>query len=251
MSEVVVLVGAAGGIGAATALTLAREGWSLLLADRQYDVAAEIAEKLRADGADAEAAQLDVTDERQVISVMDRAVAKWGKLDAVVNCAATLISKPIVETSLEDWIHVMAANSTGTFLTSKHAVRAFLSQGSGGAIVNLGSISGTVALPRQAAYCASKGAVLQLSRQIAVDYADKGIRCNVVSPGSVATEQLVGYLAAQPDPAHAKEQLIAAHPLQRLADPDEIATVIEFLLSSKASFITGADIPVDGGYTAT
>ncbi|WP_433367623.1 SDR family NAD(P)-dependent oxidoreductase [Streptosporangium sp. CA-115845] len=250
MPEVVILSGAGGGIGAATARECAAAGVSVLLTDQRVDLVERLAAELRADGADAVAHGLDVTDEEAVAGAVRIAVDRWGRIDGLVNCAATIVAKPLVDTTLDDWNRVMTINATGTFLLCKHVVTAMLAQRTPGAIVNLSSISGTVGLPNQPAYCASKGAVLQLSRQIAVDYAASGIRCNVVSPGSVATEQLATYLRSQPDPEAARQSLIAGHPIARLADPHEVAKVVTFLLSSAAGFMTGADVAVDGGYTA-
>ncbi|MET8989601.1 SDR family oxidoreductase [Nonomuraea wenchangensis] len=250
MPEVVIVSGAGGGIGAATARECAAAGTSVLLTDQRVEHVERLAAELRAGGHDALAHGLDVTDEDAVAAAVKVATDRWGRLDGLVNCAATIVAKPLVDTTLDDWNRVMTVNATGTFLLCRHAVTAMLAQGTPGSIVNLSSISGTVGLPGQAAYCASKGAVLQLSRQIAVDYAAAGIRCNVVSPGSVATEQLATYLGSQPDPDSARQRLIAGHPIARLADPHEVAKVVTFLLSSAAGFMTGADVAVDGGYTA-
>ncbi|HEY0699038.1 MAG TPA: SDR family oxidoreductase [Micromonospora sp.] len=250
MGNVVMITGAGGGIGAAVARAVAATGDAVLRLDHRAEGIERLAAELRSEGLRALAHRADVTDEVAVGAAVGTAVAEWGRIDGLVNCAATMISRPLTETTLDDWTRVLTVNATGTFLTCKHVVQALLAQGSGGSIVNLSSISGTVGLPNQPAYCASKGAVRQLSRQIAVDYAAHGIRCNVVSPGSVRTEQLRTYLAAQPDPVVAERRLVDSHPLHRIADVAEIAAVVVFLLGPQSSFITGADVPVDGGYTA-
>ncbi|MER7282739.1 SDR family oxidoreductase [Dactylosporangium sp. NPDC000244] len=250
MSNVVMITGASGGIGAGTARAVAAAGSPVLLVDHRADGIERLAAELRADGRQALAYPADVTNEAAVQGAVAAVVEEWGSIHALVNCAATMISRSLTETTLEDWTRVLGVNATGTFLTCKHVVRALVAQDTGGVILNVSSISGRVGLPNQPAYCASKGAVLQLSRQIAADYARHDIRCNVVSPGSVRTEQLRSYLAAQADPAAAERVLVDAHPLRRIADVAEISAVIVFLLSPQASFITGADVPVDGGYTA-
>jgi NAD(P)-dependent dehydrogenase (short-subunit alcohol dehydrogenase family) len=144
----------------------------------------------------------------------------------------------------------MSVNATGVFYGCKHAIRRFQSQGTGGSIVNIGSISAVVGLPEQAVYCASKGAVFQLSRQIAIDYASENIRCNTIGPGSVDGDFLRVYIESQEDPDEAEKSILAAHPIGRLADPKEIAEGIVFLISDRASFITGANLQADGGYSA-
>jgi NAD(P)-dependent dehydrogenase (short-subunit alcohol dehydrogenase family) len=250
MTDGVIVTGAGGGIGADTARVLAERGSGVLLVDSNAELVTSVADTLAARGLDVVGVVADVTDEARIAELVDEARSRWGNLTGLVNCAATMVSRPLAETSLADWTRVMTVNATGTFLTCKHAVRAFLDQKSGGAIVNTSSISGLVGLANQPAYCASKGAVAQLSRQIAVDYAARGIRCNTVSPGSVETAQLRGYVAAQAEPAAAERALVAGHPLGRIAAVSEISGAIAFLLSADASFITGTDLVVDGGYTA-
>lgn len=245
MTQTTIVTGAASGIGAATAALLSARGHRLLLLDADAAVL-EVAAGL---GESATARVADVSREEEVRAAVAQAVDRWDTLTGLVNCAATMTTGPVAETSLDDWNRVMAVNATGTFLLAKHAIREFL-RGSGGSIVNLSSISGRVGLPDQPAYCASKGAVTQLSRQIAAEYGARGIRCNVVSPGSVETPQLRRYLAAQDDPRAAERALVEAHPVRRIAAPEEIAATIAFVLGPEASFINGADIAADGGYTA-
>ncbi|GGL16457.1 SDR family NAD(P)-dependent oxidoreductase [Nocardia jinanensis] len=248
--QVVLVTGAAGGIGAATARLLAERGSDIVLVDRDASALESVSAAVAAAGARALVRAADVTDEHAVAAAFAAAYEQFDRVDGLVNSAATMISTPLIDTTVAEWNSVLSVNITGTFLACREFVRRLRATGRPGAIVNLSSISGSVALPNQAAYCASKGAVAQLSRQIAVEQAPHGIRCNVVSPGSVATDQLATYLAAQPDPAAARTDLYAAHPIGRIGEADEIAAGIAFLLGADAGFVTGADLAMDGGYTS-
>jgi len=195
-------------------------------------------------------AQVDVTEEAQIEALMALAVGEYGRLDGIVNNAATIAVAAVEELSVDEWDRVMKVNGRGVFLGCKHAIVQFKKQGGGGAIVNIGSISGVVGLAQQPAYCASKGAVIQLTRQIAMEYAGDNIRCNTVGPGSVDGEFFQMYLDGQGDASAALEAVLDAHPMGRVAQPEEIAEAITFLISDNASFITGSNLQVDGGYSS-
>jgi meso-butanediol dehydrogenase / (S,S)-butanediol dehydrogenase / diacetyl reductase len=247
------ITGAASGIGAATAGLLARHGHRLVLADINGEHLERVADDARASapkGADIVTVVSDVSDENAAASAVDAGYRAFGSIDGLVTSAAVMISKPLTETTLDDWNALQAVNVTGVFLICREFIRRLIETKGSGAIVNLSSISGTVALPNQAAYCASKGAVAQLTRQIAVEYAASGIRANVVSPGTVETRQLATYLASQPDPDAARRALYAAHPIGRVGEASEVASAIAFLLGPDSSFVTGAALAVDGGYTS-
>ena len=174
---------------------------------------------------------------------------RFGSVDILVNNAAVILSKDILETTEAEWDDLMAVNVKGAF----HHVRAALPimiERKSGAIVNVTSISGVVGLGKQAAYCASKGALVQMTRQLAVEYADRGIRVNAVAPGAIDTPFLARHLDAQPDRATAEADVNRAHPMGRYASPREIAETIAFLASPASSFMTGAILMADGGYTA-
>ena len=178
-----------------------------------------------------------------------RALERFGSVDILVNNAAVILSKDILETTEAEWDDLMAVNVKGAF----HHVRAALPimiERKSGAIVNVTSISGVVGLGKQAAYCASKGALVQMTRQLAVEYADRGIRVNAVAPGAIDTPFLARHLDAQPDRAAAEADVNRAHPLGRYASPREIAETIAFLATPASSFMTGAILMADGGYTA-
>jgi NAD(P)-dependent dehydrogenase (short-subunit alcohol dehydrogenase family) len=257
--KVIVVTGAGRGLGAATVHRLAIMGARVVAGDIRKDWIDEVCADARSEAvqarggsaaSDVVGVEVDVADEASVDRLFDTAAEHFGPLYGLVNAAAVLRAVRLEDLELAEWERTMRVNATGVFLCCRRAVRDFRRNGAGGAIVNVGSISAVVGLSDQPAYCASKGAVLQLSRQIAADYAPDGVRCNVVGPGSIAGEFLDNYLRGQADPEAAKTNILSAHPVARFASPDEIVAPIVFLLSEEASFITGANLQADGGYTA-
>jgi NAD(P)-dependent dehydrogenase (short-subunit alcohol dehydrogenase family) len=245
------ITGAGSGIGRACALLFAEQGASVALLDARQDGVEPVAAELVARDALAVPVRADVTQEESVVTAIETAVTRLGGLDTVV--AAAGITRPGIthELSLEEWNAVIGVNVTGVFLTLKHTLPHLITAG-GGAVVTIGSVASLVAAGRAASYDASKGAVLQLTRAIAVEYANFGIRANCVCPGLVSTSltensaRLHGPMADSRAPAATR-----IRPLQeRAADPAEIAAVVAFLCSEQSSFMTGAAVPVDGGYTA-
>lgn len=246
----VIVTGAGSGIGAATAQMAASRGASVTVSDIVGSAADAVAEEIRETGTRATALAVDVSDEDQVKDMFVQASERIGVVHGIVNNAGVIVTRPLEETSLDEWRRCMEVNAQGTFLGCKHAVRHFLEHDVPGSIVNTASISALTGQHGQAAYAASKGAILQLTRQIAVEHAARGIRCNSVGPGSVRSAILDSFLSSQNDPQTAAHQLASTHPMQRLGEPEEIAAALCFLLSPAASFITGANLQADGGYTA-
>jgi NAD(P)-dependent dehydrogenase (short-subunit alcohol dehydrogenase family) len=249
-NKVIVITGAGRGIGATAAEMCAQNGAKVVAADINAEWGEKVVEKITQQGGDATFFKVDVSQENQVEAMVQFAVEKYGKLDGIVNNAATIVVKPVTEVTAEEWNRVISVNLTGVFYGCKHAIRQFEKQGSGGSIVNIGSISAVVGLYEQPAYCASKGGVFQLTRQIAVEYAKKNIRCNTIGPGSVEGEFVQIYLDGQVDPKAARERQYASHPMGRFATPQEIGNAIMFMLSDRSTFVTGANLMVDGGYSA-
>ena len=240
--KVAVVTGAASGVGRQVTRLLTERGASVVAVDLSPSV-----RELETDGIVA------VEGDASLASTAERAVAaateRWGRLDVLVNNAGYSVWKPILETSEEDWDRVLTVNVKSMFLFSRAAIPV-LERGGGGAIVNTASISGVVGLPGQAAYAASKGAVVMLTKQLAIDYAAAGIRVNAVAPGAIETPFLQKVLDGTPDPAATAAAIQASHPLGRWAQPEEIARAIVFLASDEAGFVTGTVLMIDGGYTA-
>jgi NAD(P)-dependent dehydrogenase (short-subunit alcohol dehydrogenase family) len=249
MGKRALVTGGASGIGFACARRLIAEGASVVLCDMRNEALENAKSQL---SAGAHAIACDVGSAPAVEALVVRAVQLLGGLDIVVTCAGIVRSGPTHSVPLDQWDMVIRTNLTGTFLVLRHCIAHFL-QGGGGAIVTIGSVSSVVAAGRTSAYDASKGGVLQLTRAVAVEYADAGIRANCVLPGLVRTSlaassiELHGPMNVDTSKAPASRLRI---PIERYADPDEIAAVSAFLASDDASFMTGAAVAVDGGYTA-
>ena len=243
-NRVAIITGAAAGIGLATARQLAREGARVLLADRSPQGEAAAAQ-LRVEGHDTRFLAVDVSDEQQVAALVEAAVTAWGRVDVMVANAGISGRGVTDQTALADWQRVLAVNLTGVFLCAKHAIPAMRKSG-GGAIVSTASIVGLVGVPGALPYSAAKGAVVNMTRTMALDCAPDRIRVNTVCPG---------FIDASMEGATARDQeqaarLIALHPLGRLGTAEDVAKAIAFLASDDAAFITGTALVVDGGYTA-
>ena len=250
--KVVLITGAAKGIGAAACRALAEAGAKVAVSDIDAAAGRELCEALRSSGADAEFFALDVCDEQQWQSCLEMVVASYGRIDGVVNNAGIAVICGPEDESLDGWRRTQRINSDAVFLGSRAAIQAMKSQG--GSIVNVSSIEGIVGDPMLPAYNASKGAVRALTKSLALYCADRqyGIRVNSLHPGYVETPLVSGALAQLPDDDAAAfaSRVVASIPLGRMAQPEEIASGIVFLLSDASRYMTGSELVMDGGYTA-
>jgi NAD(P)-dependent dehydrogenase (short-subunit alcohol dehydrogenase family) len=243
-----VVTGAAAGIGRATADLFAREGARLVVADINADGLATLRDSLANVNDDVAVVTADVSKPEDVRRMIDVAVDQYGRLDVAVANAGIIPLASVVEATLDDWEEVMAIDGRGMFLTCKYAIEQMLING-GGSIVCLSSISGMAGQARQSTYGPAKFVASGLTKHLAIEWASHGIRVNAVAPGTINTER-VRQLPDEPGGSEYVAGIKAAHPMGRLGEPSEVANAILFLASDEASFITGAILPVDGGFLA-
>src|SRR6195256_3959469 len=245
-SPVVLITGALTGIGRATALAFAREGARVVISGRGDEGGQKFAAELQKLGAEAEFLRADVRHDDDVRDLVDKTVARFGRLDAAVNCAGTEGKPgPVTEQTAETYAATFDTNVLGTLLSMKHEMRVMLAQGSG-SIVNVSSTYGRRGAAGASIYAASKHAVEGLTKSAALEAAASGVRINMVAPGPIDTGMLKRFAGT----AERKAGMAATVPLNRVGRPEEIAQTIMFLASDKASFITGASYVVDGGKSA-
>jgi NAD(P)-dependent dehydrogenase (short-subunit alcohol dehydrogenase family) len=241
--KVAIVTGGASGIGEATVREFAREGAKVVIADLS-GAGARLSEAMNDGGFVTAFTRVDVSSEAQVRDLVALAVSRFGRLDVMVaNAGIGKPGMPASEMPLERWHQMLAINLTGVFLSNKYAIVQMQRQG-GGAIVNVASVLGHVGINGQADYNAAKGGVVNLTRSLGVSHAREGIRVNAVCPGFIDTP----ILADAPDAV--RKRMAEAHPIGRFGRSEEIATAIRFLASDDASFVVGASLLVDGGYTA-
>jgi len=239
--KIALVTGGASGIGAATCRELARAGAEVIIADVNLKAAQAFAEEL----GEARAVEMDVTDSKSIA----KAAKEVAKLDVLVNNAGIGLVGNIEATNEDDFERVMRVNVYSVYLVTKAFVPRLLE--TRGAIVNIGSIAGQVGVKQRFAYCASKGAVLAMTRQIAVDYPQR-LRCNCIAPGTVQTPFVEGYLEKyhQHEKDKVREELRQRQPVGRLGTPEDVAGLVRYLCSKEADFMQGAVISLDGGWTA-
>jgi NAD(P)-dependent dehydrogenase (short-subunit alcohol dehydrogenase family) len=234
-ARVSIVAGGARGLGEAIALRLAR--------------AEQVAAGIRAAGAAADGCAVDVTVEAQVASMVEETVARHGAVHNLVCSAAIEVRKPLLETSDDEWQQVLDVNLKGPFLCMKHAIPQIAAAG-GGAVVLMGSTLGHIGQPQFSAYCASKGALVNLCKQAAIEHAPDGVRVNVVSPSATDTGLFIEFARQAPDPEAIVRMVTVNNPAGRLGTGAEVADTVAFLTSSAAAYISGCAIPMDGGLAA-
>lgn len=245
--KVAVVTGAGAGIGEAAALAMAREGATLVLADVNAGTGEQTLVKIREQGGEATFIPTDVSQPEQVARLVEAAVSTYGSLDCAFNNAGIDGAlAPLDEVDIDEFDATLAVNLRGVFLCMKYQIPA-MEQTGGGSIVNMSSVMGLVGSPKIGAYCAAKSGVLGLTKSAALDCALRGVRINAVCPGAVETQMVSQIMDTTPD---VLADVIAAVPMKRMASPLEVAETVIWLCSDRASFVTGAALPIDGAYVA-
>jgi NAD(P)-dependent dehydrogenase (short-subunit alcohol dehydrogenase family) len=247
--RVAIVTGAGSGIGRATALALARAGARIAIVDIDGGAGETTRKAVCATGQDARAMRADVASARDISAVVEQVGATWGRLDILVNNASLdSIGRDAQVTELEEdtWDAIHAVTLRGTFLCCKHAIPV-MARGGGGAIVNVASVAGLVATAGRDAYTAAKGGLIAMTRSLALEYGPAGIRVNAVCPGAVLTPRTAALFA---DPERRARSAREHSFLGRIAEAEDVADAIVYLTSPAARFVTGAILPVDGGWTA-
>jgi NAD(P)-dependent dehydrogenase (short-subunit alcohol dehydrogenase family) len=243
--KVVVVTGAGSGIGRAMAMAFSAEGGIVVAADHDSASAAQTANGL----AQTTAALVDVTQPASVARLVDDTNTRHGRLDILCNNAGIGSTRTVVDCEPDEWDRLFAVNVRGVYLGCKYAIPLMIAQG-GGVIVNTASVAGLVGLPNRAAYCASKGAVVTLTKQVAIEYVAQGIRCNCICPGTVDTPWVGRLLEEADDPGALRADLVARQPMGRLGTAKEVAQAALYLASDDAAFVTGTALVIDGGLMA-
>lgn len=242
----VAITGGSSGIGRATALAFGAAGATVVIGSRERGTGDAVAEEVTRLGGRGLHFILDVSDDEEVKKFVDTAVEQSGRLDIAFNNAGTLPpTGALLEQSRQDWDRTIAVDLTGAFFSLRHEVRAMLASG-GGSIINTASVAGVIADPGMAPYAAAKHGVIGLTRAVALDYADQGIRVNAIAPGLVRTPMIEGWLN---DPTM-RSTVLSYSPQGRISEPEEIAGLVLFLASDLSPFVNGAVYLIDGGQTA-
>ena len=247
--RVAVVTGSGSGLGAAAARRLAAEGAHVIVADIDDAAAEQVAREITDAGSDAESSVVDVTHEGEVAAMFEAIVEQHGRVDVLVCSAAVETRASAVETTDAMWRHVLDVNLKGPVLCMKHGLPPMAATG-GGSVVLLGSVLGAIGSPGYAAYCASKGALVNLAKQAAIEHAPDGIRVNVVSPSACETGLFLEMVSRAPDPDGIKRMVAERTPMGRLGTEDDVVSSIMFLVGDGSSYVSGTSIPLDGGLAA-
>jgi NAD(P)-dependent dehydrogenase (short-subunit alcohol dehydrogenase family) len=245
--KVAIVTGGNSGIGRAISEVFARENARVVIGARNVEKGDQTVEAIQKKGGIAAFVRTDVRESSQVKHLVEEAVARYGTVDIVCHCAGTELVKLLVDTTEEEWDRVMNTNVKGAYLVSKYALPYMIAKRKG-TIINISSQLGFVAFERFSAYCASKGAIIQLTKAMALEYAKYGIRVNCVCPGAIDTPMVDRELAFFEDPAETRSKIMTDHPIGRIGRPEEVAEAVLFLASDRSSFIVGESLIVDGGY---
>jgi NAD(P)-dependent dehydrogenase (short-subunit alcohol dehydrogenase family) len=244
--RIVVVTGAGSGIGRACAIEFAREGAKVVAADINLKGAIETVEQIVNGKGTAVAFETDVSKPGSVKQLVDFTIGNFSRIDALVNNAAIQVNKTVEDMTFEEWNLQMSVNVGGIFLSSKYFLPHL--RESGGNIVNMSSVNGYFVEPMCAGYCATKAAIIGLTKAMAIDHGHEGVRVNCICPGYIDAGLAEGYFQAQPDPAQARVDAGKLHALWRIGKPEEVARAAVFLASDDASFMTGSSVVVDGGF---
>jgi len=244
--RVSIITGGNSGIGRATALLFAREGSKVVIAGRNASRGREVTEAIKNARGEAMFVKTDVSKSTEVRNLVETVTKRFGRIDILFNNAALSPVGTVLDTSEKEWSDVIGTNLTGTFLCTKYVLPHMIERKKG-VIINTGSINSLMAMKKEAAYDASKGGVLMLTRAVALDFAEFNIRANCICPGAIETPMLREILSQAPDPKAAEVDLAKKHPLGRIGSPEDVANMALFLASDESSFVTGTAMPVDGG----
>ena len=243
--KVAIVTGSGRGIGRAIALELAREGAKVVVTSRHTEECDEVCAVIASDGGESLCVQCDVSKKEDVDRLVKETLEKFGRIDILVNNAGVVRQSPLTETTEEDWDFVIDINLKGVFLACK-AVAPILMKQKSGKIVSIASIAGEIGFPNTAAYCASKGGIVNLTRELALEMAPYNVNVNAVAPGVIETSMTEGMLSEE----ESRKGLLMQIPMGRVGKPEEIAKAVAFLTSDDASYITGETLTVDGGWVA-
>lgn len=244
--RVAVITGSASGIGRASAVEFAKEGATLVLADLNLDGARETVKHIESAGGRSVAIKTDVSAAESVQDLVEQTLHAFGRVDVLFNNAAIQVNKTVEDTTVEEWNREIGTNLGGVFLRSKFFLPHL--RKAKGCIVNMASVNGFFVEPTCAGYCATKGAIIALTKAMAIDHGKEGIRVNCICPGYIDAGLAWGYFEAQTDPAEARRAAGKLHALWRIGRPEEVGRVAVFLASDDASFMTGSAVVVSGGF---